>query len=162
MAGLKDAISAGANGNVTVKFTALRTALQTMLGTYGPSALGEFTSRATAERFLRDAGLSSAEFPITALGGGKFGIGMPESVVQDVITSMVPKVATDNEEHWDTAKYNAWLSGKDSHVEKLQHYSQVLAERFSRVNDILNNLIKVLSATIDSITEADKSFVHAL
>ncbi|WP_368565604.1 IpaD/SipD/SspD family type III secretion system needle tip protein [Pseudoxanthomonas sp. UTMC 1351] len=161
MAALKDAISAGEDGKVVVSFGALRANLEAMLHRYGPSAMGVFASQAAAANFLRDAGLNPSEFPITDLGNGQFGIGMPENVVWDVINSMqLPSGNSPLE--WDTARYNAWLSGKDSHVEKLQHFSQVLAERFSRVNDILNNLIKVLSATIDSITEADKAFIHAL
>lgn len=169
MAGLKDAVGAGADGKVQVRFAALRASLEGMLHRYGPDALGVFTSQATAEKFLRDAGLSPSDFAITRLGNGQFGIGMPENVVWDVINSMdvgaafPPALGPGNFPlEWDSARYNAWLSGKDSHVEKLQHFSQVLAERFSRVNDILNNLIKVLSATIDSITEADKAFIHAL
>jgi type III secretion system IpaD/SipD/SspD family effector len=160
MVGLKDAITAGKDGKVKVDFASLRTQLTQMLGRYDTNAMGEFASRATAEQFLSDAGLSAADFPITALGNGKFGIGMPESVVQTVIDSMPDLLGIPQE--WDSARYNAWLSGKDSQVERLQHSSQVLAERFSRVNDILNNLIKVLSATIDSITEADKGFAQSL
>ena len=61
---------------------------------------------------------------------------------------------------WDMARYNAWLSGKDSYTEQLQHVSKVLGEKYSRNLQLLDTLFKALSSSIDSIGEADRTFVN--
>lgn len=52
------------------------------------------------------------------------------------------------------------VSNKDGNVEQIKHMSKVLGEKLSETTQQFDNIVKILSSTIDKITDADMSFVN--
>lgn len=158
MAGLKDAISAGDDGEIEVDFTKLRAALTQLVVdySYASNPLARFDSEEAAQAFIDDLGLPGLRLRQDK-ETGEWCACVDVGPINALIKSMPDKPQT-----WDTAKYNAWLSGKDANTEQLQHVSQVLAEKLSRITQLFDNLMKVLSASIESISEADKAYINNL
>lgn len=156
MAGLKDAIRPGDDGNIELYFGFLRQDIYDLIIDYDALVLASFPDQAAAQAFIDDLGL--AGLTLVDSGGGNWAVRIDTSPLTALFESMV----TGNTQTWDTAKYNAWLSGKDAITEQLQHVSQVLAEKLSRITQLFDNLMKVLSASIESISEADKAYINNL
>ena len=155
MALLKDAISAGDDGEIKVNFGVLRDEIYALIIDYEKLVLASFPTKAAAQAFIDDLGLTG--LVLVESEGGGWAVRIDTSPLSALFESM-PK----DPETWDTAKYNAWLSGKDANTEQLQHVSQVLAEKLSRITQLFDNLMKVLSASIESISEADKAYINNL
>lgn len=155
MAGLKDAISAGEDGEIKVDFAALRGKIYALIVDYGSLVLARFPNEAAGQAFIDDLGLTGLQ--LIKSKDGDWVVQIDTSPLSALHGSMPGTAQT-----WDTAKYNAWLSGKDANTEQLQHVSQVLAEKLSRITQLFDNLMKVLSASIESISEADKAFINNL
>jgi type III secretion system IpaD/SipD/SspD family effector len=155
MAELQAHIKASDDGQkVEVDLGSLRSRLEALVSEYSRTdrGLAYFSSQAEAQKFIDDLGLAGLGLVQTADG---YMVTLDTGPVSDLIDSMPTSNTT-----WDMARYNAWLSGKDSYTEQLQHVSKVLGEKYSRNLQLLDTLIKVLSSSIDSIGEADRTFVN--
>ncbi|WP_445147348.1 IpaD/SipD/SspD family type III secretion system needle tip protein [Dyella sp. Tek66A03] len=157
MALLKDAIEASGDNDVNVNFSEMSNRLKSLIDNYSQASegLGSFPSQAAADAFIRDLGLSG--LTVERALDGSYAVMIDLQPVQDLRKSM-----PESPSKWDMAKYNAWLSSKDTYTEQLQHVSQVLGEKYSRNTQLFDTLIKVLSSTIESISEADKAFINNL
>lgn len=155
MADLHKYVSANHDGTkIGVDFGELRLGLIGLLaGLNAPGqGLAYFSTREEAQNFIDDLGLTG----LTIDGAnGSFRVNIDAGPVNALLDSM-PSVR----EEWDMARYNAWLSGKDSYTEQLQHVSKVLGEKYSRNLAQFDNFVKLLSQTVDSIGEADRTFVN--
>ncbi|MNW17189.1 Cell invasion protein SipD [compost metagenome] len=60
----------------------------------------------------------------------------------------------------DSAAYNAWVTQKDSNVEQIKYVSKVLGEKLNEMTQKYDNIVKILSSTIDRMTEANKAYVQ--
>lgn len=155
MAELQAHIKASDDGQkVEVDLGSLRDRLAALVSEYSrpDRGLAYFSSQAEAQKFIDDLGLAGLGLTQTADG---YMVTLDTGPVSDLINSMPASKTT-----WDMARYNAWLSGKDSYTEQLQHVSKVLGEKYSRNLQLLDTLIKVLSSSIDSMGEADRTFAN--
>lgn len=166
MAQLQQYITASDDGQkVTIEFLEIREKLTNLLSKYQATGQGlsSFPSRAEAQKFIDDLGLSGLTIRPSANGDFEVMIDLSplSSLIDSIPIMIMPGVGIGvPPATWDMARYNAWLSGKDSYTEQLQHVSKVLGEKYSRNLQLLDTLIKVLSSSIDSIGEADRTFVN--
>jgi type III secretion system IpaD/SipD/SspD family effector len=145
-------------GDVDVDFKEVKAALTTLAAKYGMNgeALGTFSSRQQADAFKASLGLPDL---VVTESGGVFYVKMDLSAVNSIKDSMT--VPADGSKFWmDAAHYNSWISAKDSNMEQIKHVSKVLGEKLSEMTQKFDNIVKILSSTIDKITEADKSFLQ--
>ncbi|WP_279205313.1 type III secretion system needle tip protein SctA [Obesumbacterium proteus] len=61
----------------------------------------------------------------------------------------------------DNAKYQAWQAGFKSQEENMKNTLQTLTQKYSNANSLYDNLVKVLSSTISSCLETEKSFLQS-
>ncbi|WP_313343218.1 IpaD/SipD/SspD family type III secretion system needle tip protein [Stenotrophomonas sp.] len=150
----------GSDGSVAIDFSAVKTALTSLANQYGMNveALASFSSREAADAFKDSLGLDG--LTITE-SGGRFYVKMDLSAVLSIRDSMT--VPSDGSKFWmDPAHYNSWISAKDSNMEQIKHVSKVLGEKLNEMTQKFDNIVKILSSTIDKITDADMSFVNGL
>ncbi|HFW3352374.1 TPA: type III secretion system needle tip protein SctA [Salmonella enterica subsp. enterica serovar Eastbourne] len=70
------------------------------------------------------------------------------------------KPGGDSKLEMDNAKYQAWQSGFKAQEEKMKTTLQTLTQKYSNANSLYDNLVKVLSSTINSCMESAKSFLQ--
>ncbi|HDS1581784.1 TPA: IpaD/SipD/SspD family type III secretion system needle tip protein [Stenotrophomonas maltophilia] len=150
----------GDKGDVNVDFAEAKAKLQELEKLYGPpgkdgggeNPLASFKTMEEAEAFIASIGLPG----LTAVkqADGSIGVYMDMSAVQSLINLESGTM--------DAARYNAWVSNKDSSLEQIKNASKVLGEKLGEMTQKFDNIVKILSATIDKITEADMGFVRAL
>lgn len=157
----------GDKGNVLVDFSLVHGQLEQLAKEYGLDAnsLANFPSKEAADAFKESMGLSSLK--VTGPGAdGRWHVKMDTSAVVQLYTSMesaiTPGKPWPTGETMDSAQYNAWLSSKDSNMEQIKHVSKVLGEKLSEMTQKYDNIVKILSSTIEKIAEADMSFVHGI
>ncbi|HIE5094891.1 TPA: IpaD/SipD/SspD family type III secretion system needle tip protein [Stenotrophomonas maltophilia] len=151
----------GDKGDVNVDFADAEKRLKELLKQYGPpdkdgvggeSPLASFKTMEEAEAFIASIGLPGLTAAKQA--DGSIAVYMDVSGV-DSLTKL-------GGGPMDAAKYNAWVSNKDSSLEQIKNASKVLGEKLGEMTQKFDNIVKILSATIDKITEADMGFVRAL
>ncbi len=148
----------GDKGDVRINFEKLEAALKKILGDYAmdDNALASFPTEAAAQAFIKSLGLPGLEAVKGADGEFKVKIDLKD--VQAIYDSAEGgRTVT-----WDSARYNAWVSAKDGNVEQIKHVSKVLGEKLSETTQQFDNIVKILSSTIDKITDADMSFINGL
>lgn len=154
-------VGSGDKGDVRIDSSAARAKLEELKEKYGldANALASFGTREEAQAFIDSMGLPGLTLtPEDATpGDGTFRVIMDLTAVTDLLRDMPASQVT-----WDAARYNAWVSSKDSNMEQIKHVSKVLGEKLSEMTQKFDNIVKILSATIDKITEADMSFIHGL
>jgi type III secretion system IpaD/SipD/SspD family effector len=148
----------GDKGDIQYDFKYLREALEKLKQDFGldMNALTSFTTKAGADAFVKSMGL-----PLSVTGpgaDGKYHVKVDMDPINDILYSL----PDDGVVTWDSARYNAWVSNKDSNVEQIKHVSKVLGEKLSEVTQKFDSIVKILSSTIEKITEADLSFVRGL
>jgi len=164
MEGLKPSAS-GDKGNVKIDFTEVHAELTKLAKEYGldHNALASFSSEKEAQAF-RDS-LALPGLKVTGPGeNGKFHVKMDVSAVDDLISSMenpnIPGWPLPSTLVMDSAQYNAWVSQKDSNMEQVKHISKVLGEKLNEMTQKYDNIVKILSSSIDKMSEANKAYVH--
>lgn len=156
MAKLKDGVTADSDPNfINLNLKSLSDALYALEAKYklASNGLASFASQKQADDFIKELNLSGLT---VKRDGNKYVVMIDTKPVFDLNKSF-PNTAK-----WDMAKYNAWLSAKDSYVETLQHPTKVLAEKYSRKVQDFDALFKLLSAQIESTSEADKTVARNL
>ncbi len=153
----------GDKGDVKMDFSEVQERLKLLMIKYGLSSggLASFDSAEAAKAFKDSLGLPG--LTIVSVNG-KHMVMMDLSSVSQIIKSMNHPLHPDLDPVFtvDSAKYNAWVSAKDSNVEQIKHTSKVLGEKLSETTQQFDNIVKILSSTIDKITDADMSFVNGL
>lgn len=148
-------------GNVTINFKDAIKALDELVAKYGVTGtpLASFATKAEADRFMASIGLPGMKVgSIPGIGGGRWGVFMDISPVTDLSASM--SVLGTGEVTLDSARYNAWVSSKDSNLEQIKHMSKVFGEKLSEMTQKFDNVVKILSSTIEKISQADDTFVR--
>jgi len=100
---------------------------------------------------------------ITKSPDGTFPVKILMKNVQDLIDSMPRRVNDPNASYpvkWDSARYNAWVSSKDSNMEQIKHVSKVLGEKLNEMTQKYDNIVKILSSSIDKMSEANRAYVQ--
>ncbi|WP_421569851.1 IpaD/SipD/SspD family type III secretion system needle tip protein [Stenotrophomonas sp. PD6] len=152
-------VADGDKGDIKIDFSTVRGLLVELMANFGldANALASFPNEKAAESFKNSLGLPGLK--VTGPDAeGTWHVKMDVSAVDDLIKSM----PTGGEVKWDSARYNAWVSSKDSNMEQIKHVSKVLGEKLSEMTQKYDNIVKILSSTIDKINEADMGFVRGL
>lgn len=151
-------VGTGDKGDVFINFSSAYRELQKLMDEYGltENALASFGSEAEAKAFVESLGLPG----MTVVPGtnGSFHVMMDLSAVKDLRNSMGGGGGVT----WDSARYNAWVSSKDSNLEQIKYVSRVLGEKLSEMTQKFDNIVKILSSTIDKFKEVSMSFIHGL
>jgi type III secretion system IpaD/SipD/SspD family effector len=156
-------VASGDKGNVAVDFNTLHGPLKELAARYGldTNAFASFDSESAAMAF-RDS-LNLPGLRVTGPGeGGRYHVKMDVTAVDQLVKSMesdgghVPPRG----HVMDSAAYNAWISQKDSNVEQIKYVSKVLGEKLNEMTQKYDNIVKILSSTIDRMTEANKAYVQ--
>lgn len=123
--------------------------------------LASFSSKEEAEAFKKSLNLPGLE---VYSDDGKFKVMISMTSVDDILNSLKDGDGEyfSGQQHWIAATYNAWLSKKDGNVEDIKHVSKVLGEKLNEMTQKFDNIVKILSSTIDKINEADMSFVRGI
>lgn len=156
-------VASGDKGDITIDFTLVHADLKTLANETLNDALvlGKFSSQAAAEAFKKSVGLP--DLPLYGPGAdGMYRLTINLSAVDGLISSM------EDEDHnplpkdhkMDSAQYNAWVSAKDSNMEQIKHVSKVLGEKLNEATQKFDNIVKILSSSIDKMTEANMSYVR--
>lgn len=155
--------TSGYDNEVLVNFDKMEAALRALMADFklDENALAAFETRSGADAFIKSLGLPGLKVsPETGVpADGKYRVMIDLGAVQEIVTS-VEKFNGQN--RWDVARYNAWVAKKDGNVEEIKHTSKVLGEKLNEMTQKFDNIVKILSSTIDKITEADMSFVRGL
>lgn len=155
--------TSGYDNEVLVDFDKMEKALKDLMDEFklDKNALASFGTRSGADAFIKSLGLPGLKVsPETGVpADGKYRVMIDLSAVQEIVTS-VEKFNGMN--RWDVARYNAWVAKKDGNVEEIKHTSKVLGEKLNEMTQKFDNIVKILSSTIDKITEADMSFVRGI
>ncbi|WP_313456214.1 IpaD/SipD/SspD family type III secretion system needle tip protein [Stenotrophomonas sp.] len=160
----------GDKGDVAIYAKAVKDGLTKLMQKYGmdDKALASFSSEAQAQAFVENMGLPGLK--ATPGPDGTYVVKIDLSAVEAIRDSLptnptFPNPGGDPIEFpvtWDSAKYNAWVSNKDGNVEQIKHMSKVLGEKLSETTQQFDNIVKILSSTIDKINDADMTFVNGL
>lgn len=150
--------ASGDKGDVTADLGPVRADLIALMQEFVSfqNSMASFPSLGAAEAFRDSLGLPGLE--IYEQSNGTYHVIMDVTAVEGLVASMPP----DGRFTWDSARYNSWISAKDSNMEQIKHMSKVLGEKLSEMTQKYDNIVKILSSTIDKITEADMSFVHGI
>jgi len=145
-------------GVVTIDFSATVKELNDLLDKYGlkENALAEFKTKEEAERFAASFGLPGLT---VGTDGDKHYVYMDVSNVKQLIGSMTVD-KNNGPFSWDSARYNAWVSSRDSNLEQIRHMSKVFGEKLSEMMQKFDSIAKILSSTIEKISESDNNFVR--
>jgi hypothetical protein len=153
--------ASGDKGDVIIDFSSVARKLDALMKRYGldTNALASFSTRAEADAFVKSMGLP---LDITQSSDGKFHVKMDLSAVEDLLESMPHNLDYPGPTPvvWDSAKYNAWVSSKDSNMEQIKHVSKVLGEKLNEMTQKFDNIVKILSSSIDKMSEANNAYVH--
>lgn len=153
--------ASGDKGDVVIDFSSVARKLDALMKRYGldTNALASFSTRAEADAFVKSMGLP---LDITQSSDGKFHVKMDLSAVEDLLESMPHNLDYPGPTPvvWDSAKYNAWVSSKDSNMEQIKHVSKVLGEKLNEMTQKFDNIVKILSSSIDKMSEANNAHVH--
>ena len=154
----------GDKGDVLIGFGIVRKALDDLMKKYGlpENALASFSSKAAAQSFKDSLGLPG--LAVHEADDGSFKVMMDLSAVEQLHDGMPsnpwPGIGDDWSIVWDSARYNAWVSSKDSNMEQIKHVSKVLGEKLNEMTQKYDNIVKILSSSIDKMSEANKAYVH--
>lgn len=154
--------ASGDKGDVTIDFNQVAHKLLALRDKYSldENALASFSTLAEADAFVKSMGIPLS---ITKSPDGTFRVKILMKNVQDLIDSMPRRVNDPNASYpvkWDSARYNAWVSSKDSNMEQIKHVSKVLGEKLNEMTQKYDNIVKILSSSIDKMSEANRAYVQ--
>jgi len=154
--------ASGDKGDVVIDFNKIAHALKDLMQKYGQdaNALASFPTRAAAEAFVKSMGIP---LTITESADGTFHVKMDMKAVSDLVGQMPHLPNNPSFSYpvkWDSAKYNAWVNAKDSNMEQIKHVSKVLGEKLNEMTQKFDNIVKILSSSIEKMSEANNAYVH--
>lgn len=153
--------STGSPDNIQVNFGPMRDALKIIVEKYTGKSMASFSTRAEADAFVKSLNIPGLKI---SEENGEFKVMFNLDAVNDILNSLNDADGNPipDRVHWNPARYNSWLSMKDGNVEDIKHVSKVLGEKLNEMTQKFDNIVKILSSTIDKINEADMSFVRGI
>lgn len=155
--GLKDQLGKpDKDGNVHVDFTELRAKLDQMREAWGDKGFGEvFSSEAAAQQFLDELGIPG--LTIIALPDGGWQVSIDPALINSLqhVFNAIPGPLS-------ASALNELMAQKEVMMERFNFINRAMPEKYQRQLQMWDSLVKILSSTIDAITEADRSFIQAM
>ncbi|PAK92225.1 hypothetical protein B8X02_08985 [Stenotrophomonas rhizophila] len=147
--------ASGDKGDVTSDFTDVKAALDKLYTDYAAlsGALASFSSYEAADAFRKSLGLPG--MAIVKGSDGTYKLMMDLDPLSGLLNDM-----PDGKVKWDSARYNSWISAKDSNLEQIKHVSKVLGEKLNEMTQKYDNIVKILSSSIEKMSEANNAYVH--
>ena len=147
--------ASGDKGDVTSDFKDVKAALEKLYTDYAAltGALASFSSYEAADAFMKSLGLPG--MGIVEGSDGTYKLMMDLDPLSGLLSDM-----PDGKVKWDSAKYNSWISAKDSNMEQIKHVSKVLGEKLNEMTQKYDNIVKILSSSIEKMSEANNAYVH--
>lgn len=147
--------ASGDKGDVTSDFTKVKAALDKLYTDYAvlTGALASFSSYEAADAFRKSLGLPGMS--VVRGSDGTYKLMMDLEPIRGLLNDM-----PDGKVKWDSARYNSWISAKDSNLEQIKHVSKVLGEKLNEMTQKYDNIVKILSSSIEKMSEANNAYVH--
>lgn len=157
LADIKDQLGKpDSDGMVNVDFTKLREKLTRLKDTWAVKGFGAvFSSRAEAEKLLAELGIEGLAVVRLPDGGG-WQVGIDTDLI-DSLQHVFPL----NKGPISTSALNELLQQKETMMERFNFINRALPEKYQRRLQMWDALVKLLSSTIDTVTEADRSVIAA-
>ncbi|CAM3405259.1 MULTISPECIES: type III secretion system needle tip protein SctA [Yersinia] len=165
---LQEFISSGKDGNIILKSGEIRKELDALLKKYSVNPVTK--AAVLFPKQSETGGIKGASKEDAKAWASELGVD-PDTCVKQlpdgswvctIDTSPLTKMKSDlphnDVEDMNSAKFQAWMAGFDAQAEKLQTAMQSHLQKYSTASSTFDNLIKVLSSTISSLLETDKSF----
>lgn len=163
-------VMAGEDGKLEVKAGGIYSELTKLIDKYSNYAFyppeGKTASKDDAEKWAKEMGLPDSCIVSDGNAGYKVIMDIsPLTIIKESIINTFIGVPAGNpimfaNTEIDSAQYQAWLAGFDMQADKYQNFMQVMTQKYTTANSVFDNLIKVLSSTITSLLESDKSFFN--
>lgn len=157
------------SGNSNVNFQKLVEALEALKAKWASKGFGPvFDTREKADRFLKELGIEDLVL-IQVDGGWQIGI---DSAVIDSLISVFPlgpweiilKPPYQQRKPYklSSVALAEMMTQKEIMMERFHVINRALPEKYQRQLQSWDMLVKVLSSTIDAVTEADRAVVQAM
>lgn len=91
---------------------------------------------------------------------GSYSVRIDTSPLQEIVTMLyrLPWTA-DKQASLNSAQFSSLQNGMDLQKDTIQNAMQTITQKYSNANSTFENLIKILSSTITSLLDTDKSFL---
>ncbi|MDR6092755.1 IpaD/SipD/SspD family type III secretion system needle tip protein [Stenotrophomonas sp. SORGH_AS_0321] len=145
------------DGMVAVDFTALRAQLDDLRTKWGSQGFGEvFGTEAAARQYLAELGIEGLTVVERKPDGG-----WQVSIDPDLINSLQHVFPADVGPISASA-LNELMAQKEVMMERFNFINRAIPEKYQRQLQMWDSLVKILSSSIDTITEADRASIQAL
>lgn len=145
------------DGNVHVDFTALRAKLDGLKDKWKNKGFGEvFGTEAAAKRFLAELGIDGLSV-VEVMPGGGWQISIDTGLIDSLTHVFNQKVGPIS-----ASALNELMAQKEVMMERFNFINRALPEKYQRQLQMWDSLVKILSSTIDAVTEADRAFIQAM
>ncbi|AZN35904.1 IpaD/SipD/SspD family type III secretion system needle tip protein [Iodobacter ciconiae] len=116
----------------------------------------EGTSQENAEKWVKEMGLNPS--CVRQVGNtGKYIVTIDIAPLDFIIKSLI--VQDKQPVKMTSTDFQVWKAGFDSMDEKMKNTLQTLTQKYSNAQSTFDNLVKLLSSTISSLLETNKSFL---
>ncbi|AGK49783.1 type III effector protein IpaD/SipD/SspD [Burkholderia thailandensis MSMB121] len=146
MSKLQDYISAKDDKNMKIDGHAIRELLQDVIDHLPTMQLPKGADIARWRKELGDAVTISDSGVVT--------------INPDKLIKMRDSLPDSGDVTWDTARYQAWNTAFSGQKDNIQNDVQTLVEKYSHQNSNFDNLVKVLSGAISTLTDTAKSYLQ--
>ncbi|WP_175919806.1 type III secretion system needle tip protein SctA [Burkholderia pyrrocinia] len=146
MSKLQDYISAKDDKNMKIDGHVIRKLLQDVIDHLPTMQLPKGTDLARWRKELGDAVTISDSGVVT--------------INPDKLIKMRDSLPDESDVTWDTARYQAWNTAFSGQKDNIQNDVQTLVEKYSHQNSSFDNLVKVLSGAISTLTDTAKSYLQ--
>ncbi len=144
------------DGKIEVDFYKLRKELLALKRQITNAGFGPvFATEAEALAFLAE--LDVQGLVVTKRPDGTYQVGVDPALLQSLIDVFPRKTA-----YLSPEQMSALNANRETWLERFNHINRALPEKYQRQLQMWDMLVKILSSTIDSVTEADRAFVQAL
>ena len=154
-------VHAGEDGKIKVDGASLASAIDQLIKNYTNHPLypeaGKTATQEEAQKWADEMGLPGSCVISDGAGYKVILDLLPLKTMRDSVNSTF---SGENGIEVDSAQYQAWLAGFDMQADKYQNFMQVMTQKYTTANSVFDNLVKVLSSTITSMLESDKSFFN--
>jgi len=109
--------------------------------------------KATADKWAKELGNA-----IEIINNGDGTYSMRPNLTE--LTAMMNSTPADNPWEPNVSAYQAWNAGFSGQKDAIQNKVQTLVEKYSRMNSTFDNMVKILSSTMQAMLETEKAYLQ--